>query len=79
MLPSSALPDKYEDPTGSEYDFPPDKKEEMKKTKEVVASLKDETGICSKHLGKWLDDLSDNPTFRGERVTMTITVEKGDQ
>lgn len=56
-----------------------DKKEEMKKTKEVVASLKDETGICSKHLGKWLDDLSDNPTFRGQKVTMTITVEKGDE
>jgi len=56
-----------------------EKKQEYKKTKESVAILKDETGICSKHLGKWLDDLSDNPTFRGEKVVMSITIVKDEK
>ena len=29
-IPPEALPDKYEDSWGNEYDFPPDKKEDMK-------------------------------------------------
>jgi hypothetical protein len=56
-----------------------EKTKKMSKEKSVVASLKDTTGICSKHLGKWLDDLSDNPTFRGEKITLHIKIEKGEE
>ena len=56
-----------------------EKKQEFKKNKESVAILKAETGICSKHLGKWLDDLSDNPTFRGNKIVMSITIVKDDR
>lgn len=55
------------------------KHQEYTKGKYVVASLKDTTGICSKHLGKFLDDLTDNPTFRGEKITLNIKIEKGDE
>ena len=30
-IPSSTLPDRYEDSMGNEYEFPPEKKEDMKK------------------------------------------------
>lgn len=56
-----------------------DKTKKMSKEKFVVASLKDTTGICSKHLGKFLDDLTDHPTFRGEKITLNIKIEKGDE
>ena len=55
------------------------KTQKMTKEKFIVASLKDTTGICSKHLGKFLDDLSENPTFRGDKIIMKIRIEKGDE
>jgi hypothetical protein len=53
-------------------------KRAYKKTKEIVASIKDDTGICSKHFGRFLDDISENPTFRGD-VTITVTIDRGDE
>ena len=52
-----------------------EKKQTHKKNKEVVASIQDNSGISSKNFGKFLDDLSDNPTYRGT-INVKITIEK---
>ena len=52
-----------------------EKKRTYKKNKEVVAKLEDSTGIGCKNFGKFLDDLSDNPTYRGT-INVKITIEK---
>jgi len=52
-----------------------EKKRTYKKEKEIVARIDDSSGIACKYFGKFLDDLSDNPTYRGT-VTVKITIEK---
>ena len=52
-----------------------EKRRTYKKEKEIVARIDDSSGIACKYFGKFLDDLSDNPTYRGT-VTVKITIEK---
>jgi len=52
-----------------------EKKRTYKKEKEIIARIDDSSGIACKYFGKFLDDLSDNPTYRGT-VTVKITIEK---
>ena len=52
-----------------------EKRRTYKKEKEIVARIDDSSGISCKYFGKFLDDLSDNPTYRGT-VTVKITIEK---
>lgn len=52
-----------------------EKKQTYKKEKEIVSKLEDSSGIGCKYFGKFLDDLSDNPTYRGT-VTVKITIDK---
>jgi len=52
-----------------------EKKRTYKKEKEIVARIDDSSGIACKYFGKFLDDLSDNPTYRGT-VNVKITIEK---
>ena len=52
-----------------------EKRRTYKKEKEIVARIDDSSGIACKYFGKFLDDLSDNPTYRGT-VNVKITIEK---
>ena len=52
-----------------------EKKRTYKKEKEIVARIDDSSGIACKYFGKFLDDLSDNPTYRGT-VNVKITIDK---
>ena len=52
-----------------------EKRRTYKKEKEIVARIDDSSGIACKYFGKFLDDLSDNPTYRGT-INVKITIEK---
>jgi len=54
-----------------------EKKNQYEKHQSVIASVSDESGLCSKHFGKFLEDLEENnPTFQHCDVEVEIKMRR---
>ena len=54
-------------------------KQKMSKDTKIVSAIKITEGMNGKHLGRFLDDISDHCEFRGGNIKIMVTIDKSEE